>query len=915
MKLFYLFLIIFGFTSKSQAQNSKSSQPSKPPIDTSLFRNWTYIGAPSVTNNGQFFLYSTSNQSGSTIKLILKSKNDSWERQFTGVSNAVFSTDSRKALFINSGDSLCIYTLGGDGVEYMSNIKNFRLLTLQKVQWVACELKAPEKCLLLRDLTSEDILKFSNISRYFLVGGRLITIKSSHKGEDSVVDSLCIMRSPGNEQTLLWEGKGISNLIYSWNERLIAFIGKSDKNYRPTSSIWNIDLQTGVVKEVPIDNTDKIENKFTIVGLRALSYDGTRLFITLKDTTDFGVVKDPIMVDVWNYKDPKLQSLQFNELKVKGKAETIDAVVDLENGKITTLNGKNEEIRLYLNKKNDNLAIITKTGGGDISEYNWNQESVPSFYLVDTRTGIRKRVPLNYPSVSPNGKFLVGSNSSIPYLVNNLLSYNIETGKVCNLTKSFSTPMNESEVFGSLLLKHRNIQILRWFENGNKVLVKDKYDLWCLDITGKSKPFNVTNEFGRKNQISFNLSDDYYNEFLGEDDGEIIISGFNEKNKMNGFYKVSLTKLQNPVLLTDGPYVYCASQYNMGKRVIKSKDSNVYVVRRESATESPNYFWTFDFKHFVPITEIHPERQYNWMKAKLVFFTTLAGRKETGILYTPENFDPQKKYPVIIHYYEKMSNRLNQFLIPDATYAHINIPWFVSNGYIVFTPDIHFVAGKTGENAYNSVVGAAKYLTKFPWVDAKHLGIQGHSFGGYETNYIVTHTNIFAAAMSSSGMSDDISDYLSITEDGYNKMSFYEINQNRIGATLWENPDLYIKSSPIFYADKIETPLLMMNNKKDGIVNFEQGTELFTALRRLGKRVWMLQYDNGVHTLYPYPWGGRESIQHTIRITQFFDHYLKGTAPPKWMTRGIPAKLKGIDDGLELDNEIKTPGKGLLMNP
>ena len=139
-------------------------------------------------------------------------------------------------------------------------------------------------------------------------------------------------------------------------------------------------------------------------------------------------------------------------------------------------------------------------------------------------------------------------------------------------------------------------------------------------------------------------------------------------------------------------------------------------------------------------------------------------------------------------------------------------------------------------------------------------------------------------------------------------MYWAERSQGRLGATPWEAQDLYISNSPIFRADKITTPLLMMNNKQDGTVPFAQGVEFFMALRRLGKRVWMLQYDGGYHSLDSRT---KDAEDYTIRMMQFFDHYLKGAPAPKWMTRGIPANRKGIDDGLQIDAEIKTPGEGL----
>jgi dipeptidyl aminopeptidase/acylaminoacyl peptidase len=198
------------------------------------------------------------------------------------------------------------------------------------------------------------------------------------------------------------------------------------------------------------------------------------------------------------------------------------------------------------------------------------------------------------------------------------------------------------------------------------------------------------------------------------------------------------------------------------------------------------------------------------------------------------------------------------------------------------------------------------YLSKKTWVDAQRMGLQGHSFGGYETNYIVTRTRLFAAACAASGVSDLVSWYGAVPRAGHAEYST-ERAQDRMGGTLWRLPDLYIKNSPIFRADKVTTPLLLMNDKEDRQVPFAQGVEFFTALRRLGKRVWMLQYDEGGHSVGR----GKDAIDFSTRMAQFFDHYLKGAPAPYWMTRGIPARLRGIDDGLELEGKKVTPGPGL----
>jgi len=269
-----------------------------------------------------------------------------------------------------------------------------------------------------------------------------------------------------------------------------------------------------------------------------------------------------------------------------------------------------------------------------------------------------------------------------------------------------------------------------------------------------------------------------------------------------------------------------------------------------------------------------------------------------GILYKPENFDSLRKYPVILNFYENQADEVNNFLFPKLSSGDLDIPYFVSNGYLVLCPNIYFKVGHTGECALNSVLSAAKNLSRKSWVDSRKMGIHGHSMGGYEVNYIVSHTNFFAAASEGSGPTDLISGYGSLNGWGISLQFIYEAYQLRLNSTLWNTPNMYIKNSPIFFADKVRTPLLIMHNKEDFQVPWQQGIEWYTALRRLRKKTWMLQYDDEGHAIN----SEQNQLDYSFRVMQFFDVYLKGDNPPKWMVQGIPAKLKGIELGLDKAN-------------
>ncbi|MBO9573129.1 MAG: S9 family peptidase, partial [Chitinophagaceae bacterium] len=400
----------------------------------------------------------------------------------------------------------------------------------------------------------------------------------------------------------------------------------------------------------------------------------------------------------------------------------------------------------------------------------------------------------------------------------------------------------------------------------------------------------------------------------------IVLTAVNMENKENGFYRLSFGEHPRLELLYMGPYKFfwgglrygytlSGGRYSDGYQPLKARDADTWLVIKQSSTEAPNCFISKGLKTFTPLTQLQPYEDYNWLHSELINFKQQDGSPSKGILYKPENFDSSKKYPVLINYYEQFTMGLHQFLSVGYTpSAFINIPWFVSRGYLVFLPDIYFNKENDdtkiahGAAALNTVNGAANYLASLPYVDSARIGIAGHSTAGGLTNYILTHSNRFAAVFEGAGVSDWVSSALQLNyRDGTSRLgaSWYS---GPTGSDIWTNNTKYL-DNPILHVGKVSSPLLMFHCKSDGPVPFEQAVELFIAMRRMDKKAWLLQYDEGDHVQMNF----RDEKDLTIRVTQFFDHYLKGSPPPVWMTSGVRAQLKGIETGLELDLSGRQP--------
>jgi dipeptidyl aminopeptidase/acylaminoacyl peptidase len=369
----------------------------------------------------------------------------------------------------------------------------------------------------------------------------------------------------------------------------------------------------------------------------------------------------------------------------------------------------------------------------------------------------------------------------------------------------------------------------------------------------------------------------------------ILLSAFNEKSLQDGYYGLNVN---NPMSLTQ----LVMGDFRTGS-IVKSKDTQLAIWSNQTVSNFPELIVSeLDFKNQTTISITNPQQpDYVWPTAEIVEWISFSGDSLRGILYKPNNFDSTKKYPMISYFYERSSQGLHRYHVPQPSRSTINISFYVSNGYIVFVPDIVYRTGYPGQSAYDAIVSGVYHLINtHKYINSKKLGLQGQSWGGYQTAYLITQTDMFAAAMAGAPVSNMTSAYGGIRwGTGMSRMFQYEETQSRIGGTLWEKPLLYLENSPLFMAPRVTTPLLMMHNDNDGAVPWYQSIEMFMALYRLNKPVWLLNYNGMDHNLEARFWANRVDLD--TRMFQFFNHYLKDSAAPKWMEKGIPAIDKGTD--------------------
>jgi len=885
--------------------------PRKKIIDSSIFdptgtgNIWPEIEDATLSKDGRYVSYVINNSPAFGKKTIVFQATDSnWQRTFVSDAYGLVSDDGKWGIIRTDNDTIQIIRLGTNEIRVIGEIRDFQPNWNNEGNWVAY-IQTGNNNLSLLNLNTGKVQTFEQVNDFhFSPGGRKLLWQRLQKD------------STGKRYTLYW-----LDLFHSKMQKLdedtVRFwlSGFSFDSTEMTAalvknnSLWLYDdsMTHALMMAGPSSQTfpkDMRINPDEII----FSQDGHRLLFNLEPfpfPSQPALPETGVKVDVWRYNDNPDQASQLKGFETK---QYYPASIDLDTKSIQYLGSGNRLFEILNRWRPYPLKYLLYTDATGTPDYWWHKDSLPSFYIVNTSNGISKVVKRHidyYPdcsdprdmefNLSPAEKYVLYYNPS----KNCYYSYDINSGLTRNISRPISISLiNDKSADNSNdpTFQHP-AGIIAWLRDDKGVLVSDNYDIWLLDLSGKHDAINITGGRGRKNHIAFTLEGKRPGADIAfniASDSTLLLVGFNEISKYEGIYTISLNKPCDPQEIYEGPYWYSDLV----------KNGNTWLFYRQSTREYRTLFATSDFRKVHQLHNLQPQQDYNWLSAELINYKLPDGSPCQGILYKPENFDSTKKYPVIFYYYEKLTQQLFQFQEPGLPWDIINIPVFVNKGYLVFTPDIWYKVGYPGEGALQSVVAAAHLLVQRPYVNAQHLGLQGHSWGAYETYYIIAHSHLFAAAVASDGPTDFISGYGS--PRGYDMPPaphMYEMSQNRMGATPWQRLDLYIKNSPIFDADKITTPLLMQHNKKDWLVNFDQGMELFTALRRMDKKVWLLQYDQGLHGTSLR----QDAVDYCTRMEQFFDHYLKGSPAPIWMTRGIPASQKGRVTGYQPDLSGRQP--------
>ena len=611
------------------------------------------------------------------------------------------------------------------------------------------------------------------------------------------------------------------------------------------------------------------------------SEDGARLQFGVAppplDSIPADSLADKAVFDLWHWQDLRLQPQQRVEAQ-RDRGRSYAAVADVRSARFRVIGSDTfPQVRF----SRDLRSAVANTSVPYAVEAMWG-EGGNDVYLIDATTGARKlvaeRIRFN-ASLSPDAKYVIYFGGDRHWH-----AYAAATGKTVNLTGNVAGVRFDQETWDTPS-DPAPWGIAGWTPGDRSVLVYDRYDIWELDPAGTRPARIVTDSVGRRQNIVFRYVQLDTAERFIDPAKPMLLSALNETTKAAGAWRDRVGGTQRPDSLMMAHRRFSNPE--------KADSADVLLFTSSTFTEFPDLYASgMDLRDPRKLSAANPQQaDYAWGTAHLVQWRSMDGVPLQGILYKPDDFDPSKQYPMVVYFYEQLSNNLHahQTAVPRNT---IQPTLYTSNGYLAFFPDIHYTEGYPGASALKSILPGVQMLLDSGFVKPDGIGISGQSWGGYQAAYIITRTNLFSAAFAGAPVANMTSAYGGIRwESGLARAFQYEKAQSRIGGSLWDMPLRYLENSPLFHADRIETPLMMMHNDADGAVPWYQGIEMFVAMRRLGKEVYLINYNDDAHN----PTKRANQLDVAVRQMQFFDHHLRGMPAPEWMKRGIPFLQKGRD--------------------
>ena len=607
--------------------------------------------------------------------------------------------------------------------------------------------------------------------------------------------------------------------------------------------------------------------------------DGTAIVFGLAnpplDSIPADSLADKAVFDLWHWNEPRIQPQQRLSAG-RDRNRSYTSIYHLGAKRAVRLG---DDTLPQVQLSDDGRLGLAVTSVPYAVAETWGDE-FNDIWLLDALTGKRTKLITRgegRATLSPTAKYVVWFDSG------QWSAYATATGKRVSLTHGIKGVRFDQETWDTPSTPPA-WGIAGWTKDDASFLVYDRYDIWELDPAGVRPPRNVTDSAGARGKIIYRLVDADAEDRFVDPAQPLLLRAENEETRATGFWRDQLGVARAPERIV-------MDDVNYG-RPAKARRGDTWMLTRQTYREFPDLYVGTRLDQLTRVSDANPQqKEYPWPTVETVRWINDDGGEMKGLLYKPEGFDPARKYPLLVSFYEQTSQTLHNYDAP-AGRNRINPTVYASLGYLVFWPDITYTTGYPGESALHSIVPGVQALIARGYVDHKRIGIGGQSWGGYQSAYMITRTPMFAAAFLGAPVANMTSAYGGIRwESGLARAFQYEKSQSRIGGNVWQYPLRYIENSPLFFADRITTPVLIMHNDGDGAVPWQQGIEMYVAMRRLGKEAYLVNYNGDGHN--PRKRANQKDIDR--RMQQFFAHHLKGDPMPDWMKQGIPFLMKGRD--------------------
>lgn len=834
---------------------------------------WSELHFDKMSPNAKWISYRLSYQSGLDT-LIVKSTTDKKSYPFPLGDQSTFIDKNWFACLIDN--NLKVLNLTSGKQQTINRVKRYEYSSISNKLLILVEAMQDESMLIIQSPEGNILKKIQGVTDFSVSPSRKEVIYTTSVSNKNAVGILNLQKADHTTWLVLNNKNRFYNFSWQKKGEAVAFFEKIDA-FRNQNSVYYYNLEFKKLGQLNPYTETEFPTNTNIVDHQtyklSISDDAQKVFFAIKSKDNLQEIKEETRVEIWNGNDKWIYPMEQKWGQFQ-KYPKLALWLPMEHHfkPIST----NELPKLMLTG-NQEYAILS-----DPKQYEpqFEFEGPRDFYIMNLTTGVKDILLSKHSGAiydllpSPSGKYISY------FRENNWWVYNIKSKTHLNVTKNIQTQFKGKV---HLLANETTYGNLGWSIDDQDIIVYDQYDLWAIKPDGTA--FRRLTA-GRELQISFRLAD--------------VLNKSNIIMNYDGRITATIDLNKNIFLRAngnDGQIGFFQWKMDSGEKVIvyghsyldqfsTNTKKQVFLYKEQKFDRPPRIMFKKSASIEKTIFQSNPQQtKYNWGKAELINYQNSKKLNLKGVLFYPAAYDSLKKYPMIVHIYEKQSQELHRYVNPTwQTEAGFNTTVFTSQGYFVFYPDIVHETENPGISAADCVIAATSKIIESGMVNPDKIGLIGHSFGGYETAFIITQTGLFKTAVAGAPVTDLHSFYHTVGWDnGRPEMWRFQSEQWKMGKSPYENPQPYHRNSTIVWADKIKTPLLLWTGKKDQQVDWHQSIELYLTMRRLQKENILLLYPQEGHSIL-----NQKNQQDLFeKIQQWFAYYLKDEQPPPWISQGI----------------------------